>query len=147
MLKRIASLLLLLSFAFAFSVAEEIENADIVDEICSVEIENEIGILPLAQKCSHDEYELIGDPATVTPTTMEHNDVYHKVAKVMTAICMNDDCVKKVTIYVNTRYVQHAPTAGGDDHVDGTLIHRYYQVCDTCGFETYYEIRCLDCEH
>ena len=117
-----------------------------MDEICSVEIENEIGILPLGLKCSHDEYELIGDPATVTPTTMEYNDVYHKVAKVMTAICLKESCAKKITVYVNTQYVPHTLTAGREDHVDGTTMHRYYQKCDACGFETYYEIRCLDCE-
>ena len=143
MLKRIVSLLLLLSFACAFSIAEEIENAD---DIYAVEIENEVGILPLAQECSHDEYELIGDPATVTPTAMEYNDVYHKVAKVMSAICLHANCSKKITVYVNTQYVPHTLKAGREDHVDGTTTHRYYQDCDACDFDTYYEIRCLDCE-
>lgn len=141
MLKRIVSFILLLSLMLTVSVAEEI-----VDEIYAVEAEGEIDLLETQDSCSHTEYELIGDPATVPPSAMEHNDVYHKAAKVLIAICLNDDCAHKVTVYINTRYVQHTLTAGGDDHVDGTLIHRYNQACDACGFSTYYEIRCLDCE-
>lgn len=147
MLKKILSIAMVLSLVFAVAAADEITDVVITDDLYAEAVDGESSILaPCGTSCSHDEYEMIGDPADVEPTIMRSDDVYHKSAKVMTAICLKASCSKKITVYVNTRYIPHTLTNNGDAHVEGKSIHRYNQKCDACGFTTYYEMRCIDCE-
>lgn len=146
-LKRILSFAMVLLLVCAAATADGLTDVVVTDDLYAEAVDGESAILtPCGTSCSHDEYEMIGDPADVEPTIMRHDDVYHKSAKVMTAICLKASCSKKITVYVNTRYIPHTLTNNGDAHVEGKSIHRYNQKCDACGFTTYYEMRCIDCE-
>ena len=143
-LKRIIAIALLISLTAFCASAEFI--AEDIDVLNADELGDESDICEPFAGCTHSEYELIGDPSAVTPSILRYDAVYHKSAKVMTAICLKKSCAKKITVYVNTQYIPHTFTDNGDDHRDGTSVHRYFQICNACGEETYFDMYCLDCE-
>lgn len=152
MMKKVLYMLvvaLMFSFVFSFAMADDDAGIAIGESAGEMTVEpiviDEEMLAPLAT-CSHDEYQLIGDPSQVTPTTMKYDKVNHRVAKVMTAICMKKSCQKKITVYVNMQYIPHTFSDNGGAHVEGSVIHRYNQICHECGETSYYEMFCLDCE-